>query len=130
MLAIGLFSESRYRHMSDRGLEFDQGVRTVMCIQRNGFAAGAEVGIVADGTLVTISMNVMLRLALAERTVAVDTLMNLAGWLTQGDAIIDRSKAMTRVDKGSTLGAGGAIVPVGACQTLVANTNNGLHNCQ
>jgi hypothetical protein len=58
MLAICIFSESGHSDIADWSLELDQGVGAVVNKLRKGLAVGAEVSVVTNGTLVTISSDV------------------------------------------------------------------------
>ena len=58
VLAICIFSESGHSDIADWSLELDQGVSAVVNKLGKGFAIGAEVSVVTDGTLVAISSNV------------------------------------------------------------------------
>lgn len=63
--------------MSDRSLELDKGMCTVVAVRRNSLAISAVVGIIADCTLVADSSDVA-RVVLAERTIAKDTEVDFA----------------------------------------------------
>jgi len=67
--------------IADRSLEFDERVRLVVGIRWAGFAAGTEIGVVADGTLVSVTLNVRLGTLgiIAKRTIAVDTVVTSLG---------------------------------------------------
>jgi hypothetical protein len=95
----------------------------VVAIVWMSFTVLAEVGVVADGTLEADAFNVrQIFLVLAQWTVAIDTVVTvtIAKWLRQW--LIDRHKAMARVDELCVLYAIGAVVPVWAIQALVAHT--------
>jgi hypothetical protein len=102
----------------------------VVNIRWTGLAAGTEVGVVTDGTLVSVTLNVSLsRIAVvAKRSVAVDTDVTSLAPVSAGkrskivERFIDRHEAVLLVDKVSIWHALGAVVPVWTVETLVADT--------
>lgn len=75
LLTGALFTKRADRDVSDRSLEFDEGMCTVVAVGRDSLTVGAEVRIVTDRALVANSRDVLLA-ALAERTIAEDTEVN------------------------------------------------------
>jgi hypothetical protein len=63
-----------------------------------GFTVGTEVGIVADGALVTHALDVVM-LALAERTVAVNADVARRIAARSWDGLIESCKSMLRMHK-------------------------------
>jgi hypothetical protein len=100
---------------------------TVMAVDRYGLTIGTEVGIMADGTLITITRNVAaITLVLAKRSVTVYAVVN---WGTPRgilDRFVDGGEAVARVDVFGALNTGRAVIPVRTSQTFVADTNNAL----
>lgn len=89
-------------------------------------AVGAEVGVMANGTLVANAMNIALvACAIAQWTIAIDATMTglSLGW--SGYWLVNFDEAMTM---GATAfsNAVAAEVEVGAVETLVTNTVDGL----
>jgi hypothetical protein len=91
---------------------------TIVTVAWDSLAVATEVGIMANGTLVTDTGNVF-ALILAKWSVAVDA--NVTGmshvWLRDG--IVDGGKAVSWMNMSSTLDAIGAKVPIRAVETLV-----------
>lgn len=123
MFAILLFSKRSHRNIPNRRLEFNQRMGAVMTVSRQGFAFGAEVSVVADSTLVAISSNVMFGL-LAQRAVAVDSIVDRSAMIGKRNRLIKRHKPMTRMTCSGAFDACRTEVPVWAIQTLMANTVN------
>lgn len=103
-------------------------MRFIVEIGWTSFATGAEVGIMAYGTLISVSNNIR-GLVAAERPIAVDAIVaslaklsstGIADWFVNGD------KAMAGVDEAGIDNAGRAIVPVGAVEALVTDTKDVL----
>lgn len=99
-----------------------------MEVGRASLATGTEVGIVAYGTLVAVSNNIR-GLVPAERSITVDPIVaspaelsstGIADWFINGD------KPMSGVDETGIDNACGAIVPVGAIEALVTDTEDVL----
>jgi hypothetical protein len=65
------------RHVTDGCLELDKRVGLVVRIRRAGLAAGTEIGVVANGALVAVTLDVGLdTIALvAEWSITIDTVM-------------------------------------------------------
>jgi len=115
-------------HTTDHSLELDQRVSFVVEVGRASLATGTEVGIVAYGTLVAVSNNIR-GLVPAERSITVDPIVaspaelsstGIADWFINGD------KPMSGVDETGIDNACGAIVPVGAIEALVTDTEDVL----
>lgn len=93
MFAILLLPKSRDRNIADRRLEFDQRMGTVMAIAWECFAFGAEVGIVADGALVSISDNVVF-VVLAQWAIAIDVVVNRSALAGERDGLVEGDEPM------------------------------------
>ncbi len=91
------------------------------------FAIGTEVCVVADSTLIASALDIVL-LALAEWSVAIDADVASLAVAWSSDWIVKRRKAMAWMDQARILDALGAVVPVWAVKTLVANTKDGLYS--
>ena len=88
-------------------------------------AAGSEVGIVANDTLVAIASNVNLaRIGGASRAIAEYAMMNDRHLGDGGDWLEEGCEAMVRVCVLRTLDAVIAVVKVRTFETLVTNTND------
>lgn len=85
----------------------------------------AEVGVVADGTLIANTLDVVV-LVLAERTVAVDTYVAWLAHARYGKRLEEGREAMPWVDQGGVLDALRAVVPVRALEALVADAEDWL----
>lgn len=72
-----MISKSSNADIADRSLELDQRVSSVVWIRRASLAAGTEIGIVADGALVSITLDVCLSTValIAKRAITVDTMV-------------------------------------------------------
>ena len=92
-----------------------------------GLAVGAEVLVVADGTLIAGALNV-LGLVLAEWTVAEDADVTSLAVSWGRDWFVEGREAMTWVNEGGVLDALRAVVPVWAVQALVTGTEDWLSN--
>lgn len=92
-----------------------------------GFAVGAEVGIVANSALVPHAFNVAV-LVLAKWAIAVDTnvfrlvRVESSSW----DRLVMGSESMLRMNEFGVLNTFRAVVPVGAAEALVADTEDWL----
>ena len=111
-------------HTTNHCLELDKWMGPVVKIGGTSLATGAEVGIVAYGTLVAVSDNVR-GLAIAKRSIAVDTMVaslvevsntDLTNWLIYGN------KAMSWVDERGIVNTSGAVIPIWTVEALVADT--------
>ena len=90
---------------------------------RQSFAVLAEVGVVADNTLVSHTLNVRLvRHAFAKRTIAIDAVVGDGRGRTTLELLIDGGEAVTRMSVTSVLVAFAAIVKIRAVEALVAHT--------
>lgn len=94
--------------MTERNLDFDQGMSLVVIIARHSFAVGAEVGVVANSTLVTITSNVATILTSAERAIAENPTVMLSNGGNVWERFVERSKAV------ATMLAGDGLVALGA----------------
>jgi hypothetical protein len=76
-----MITESGDADIADGGLELDERMSLVVWVRWDGFTAGTEVGIVANSTLVSVSLNVGLGTigVVAKRTITVDTVVTSLG---------------------------------------------------
>lgn len=116
--------------IADGSPELDEGMSLVVLIGWAGLAAGTEIGVMADGTLVSVTNNVcrVSAVQVAERSVTADAVMtrllaestrrcgDISNWL------IDGHKSVARVNEVSIDDAAAAVVPVRAVKALVADT--------
>lgn len=101
----------------------------IMAVVGQSLAVSAEVGVVTNCTLVSITGNVAL-VGSTQRSVAIDPTV---GWLNRSDSLdrdIERCKAMARVFHSGSVDTSRAVVKVGAGQALVADARNTLWQCQ
>lgn len=97
---------------------------------RQSFAVGAEIGIVADGTLVSNPRNIRsVLLSFAKRTIAVYADMSLSALGHLRNRLVKWYKAMSRMAVTSILEATRAVVPVRAVHTLVTYAMDVLRIC-
>jgi hypothetical protein len=82
-----------------------------------------EVCVMADGTLITHALNVVV-FVLAERSVAVDTNVTSTVWAGHRNGIEDWGEAVEWVDEAGILDAFGAVIPIWAVEALVTNAEN------
>ena len=68
-----------------------------MCTVGVSFTVGAEIGVWADSTLVTISANITW-LGLAKRSIASDVAVKRFGSAVDSNVLIERSETMSRMD--------------------------------
>ena len=96
-----------------------------MRVCRKCLAIGTKIGIVTDGTLVTITTDVI-SFILAKRSITSNVMMcyKPTGWAS--NMFVDWNKTMARVNVTSTLNAGSAVIPIRAVQALVTNPMNVL----
>ena len=121
MLAIRIFPEGCDSHVADWGFELDQGVSAIV-VNKLGksLAIGAEISVMADGTLEAISSNVRF-LVLAERTIAEDSDVVLVTTSFCRDWLVKRHEAVAWVVFVRFLDAGSAIIPVRAIHALMTH---------
>lgn len=89
-------------YATDHSLELDERVSLIVEIRRASLAAGTEVGVVANGTLVAVS-DYIGRLVAAERSIAVDAMVASLAEMSSADFanwLINGNKAVSRVDEG------------------------------
>ena len=96
-----------------------------MCVAGMGLAIGTEIDVVAYGTLISYTSDVAL--TGAKRSIAVDAEVACNGRSLNSKRTIDGHESMFRVGLLGTFEAIAAVVPVRAIETLVTNTENGLH---
>lgn len=97
----------------------------VVAIGREGFAFGAEIGIRAHCTLVSIPDDILC-VVLAQRTVTVDIVVNSGALAGAGDRLVERNEPMAWMASLSAYNAGGTEVPVRTVQALVTSTIDSL----
>lgn len=113
--------------MPDGGLEFDQGMGTIVTQRWNSFAIGTKIGIMADSTLVTCATDVLLAgLAGTEMPIAVNPEMHLLVSAEVSNLLEQSGETVTGMDLRGVKNAGGAVIPVRAAQTLVTDTKDVL----
>lgn len=95
-------------------------------MSRQSLAVGAEIGVVADSTLVAVTDDIR-PLVLAKRTIAEDGVVSLGAHWWIRNCLVDRNKAVSWVDVASTLHTSGAIIPVRAVHALVTYPINVLY---
>ena len=100
-----------------------------MGIGRQSFAVGAEIGVMADGTLVAVASNVRPTIN-TKRTIAIDADMSLGGMEWSSNSLVDRNEAMAGMVLTSSLDASGTVIPIGAAHALIANTVDVLQSNQ
>jgi len=113
-------------YTTDHSLELDQRVSFIVQVGRASLATSTEVGIVAYSTLVAVSNNIR-RLVVAERSIAVDTIVSRLAKLSGtgiADWFINGYKAMAGVDETRIDNACRTIVPVWAIEALVTDTKD------
>ena len=72
-----MITNSSDTNIADWVLKLDQRVGSVVLVRRAGLAAGTEVRVVADCTLVSVTLNICRNAMsiVAKRTIAVDAMM-------------------------------------------------------
>jgi hypothetical protein len=72
-----MITQSSNADIADWGLEFDERVGSVVSIRWASLTAGTEVGVVAYGALVAVTLDVGLNsvVRVAERTITVDAVV-------------------------------------------------------
>ena len=92
-----------------------------MAVTWDGLTVAAEVGVMANGTLVPDTRNV-LTLVLAKRSVAVDANVASESHVWLRDGVVDGGKTVSWMNMSSGLDTVGAKVPIGAVETLVTDS--------
>jgi hypothetical protein len=124
-----VFTRSSDTNVTNRRLEFNEGVRLVVGVGRTGFTIGAEISVMTNRALESLANNI-LRTALprsAQRAITGDAEMSSTrggaeGSVSQG--FVNGDEAMARVNEASVSNAVRAIVPVRTVETLVTNTSD------
>lgn len=122
---IVMVAHSGDRHIADRSLELDKRVSLVVWVGRIGLAAGTEVGIVTDSTLISDPGDEGLDApgGIAERSITVDagvaSIINVSDLGIRG--FVDLDKLVAGVDEAGVDSTERAVVPVWAINALVAN---------
>jgi len=102
----------------------------VVRIRWASFTAGTEIGIVADSTLVSITLDISLNpvIVVAKRTIAVDAMVTSLAVVSARygsdivERLVDRDEAVAWVDKVGIWNADGAKVPIWAVEALMPDT--------
>jgi hypothetical protein len=126
-----MIAQSSDTDVSDGSFKFDKRVSLVVWVGWAGFAASTEIGIVADGTLVTISLDICgraLAIIVAKRAIAVDAVV--ACFVTVGvrqsldiiERFVDGNESMARMNETGIGNASRAEIPIWAIETFVTNT--------
>jgi hypothetical protein len=97
-----------------------------MRVQRAALTVGTIVAIIADRTLVASATDVgwVGFVASTQRAIAADAHMNGRHLMDGRKLLVNRNEAVSWVSNVLGLDAFGAIVPIGAVEALVTNTNN------
>jgi hypothetical protein len=122
-------TQSSNANIADWGLEFDERMGSVVAVRWASLTAGTEVGVVADGALVTITDNVGLPSAvgIAKRSITEDACVTrfAAVPTTQrvqvAEGLVERHEPVAGVDEAGICNARRAVVPIRALETLVAD---------
>lgn len=99
---------------------------SVVVVRRKSFAVGAEISVMADSTLVTITNDVGI-LICAEWAIAMDAIVTLGSCWRIGYGFVKWDEAVVGVVTSSILDAARAVIPIWAIQALVANSNDILY---
>jgi len=119
-LVLG-FIVGRYADVANRSLELYQGMRVVMLVCWERLAVGAEVGVMTHGAFVTNTLDILQDIpVLAERAIAVDTVVAGARAPGLGQGLINGHEAVSRVGRLDVNDAFSTVIPIGAVQALVA----------
>lgn len=132
-----MITHGRNANVADWSLEFDERMGAVVEIRWARFTVGAKIGIVADGALVSVTLNVRLTAiaSIAKRSVTVDAVVtSLAGECAgqRCDVIkrfVERDESVAWVDEGGIWKASSTEIPIGAIEALVADSVDILGEC-
>lgn len=122
--------------IANRSFKLDKRMGLVVRIGWNTFTRSAEIGVGADGALVSIAIDPRTTgLIGTQRSIAVNTEVPYRGFESQsrarhGKRIIDGNKAMSMMVKRCRSDAVGTIVPIRASHALVPNTIDLLYLSQ
>jgi hypothetical protein len=100
----------------------------IVGVGRASLAACAEVGIVTDSALVSITLNICLRTIAAERTITIDAVVACLAAVRSRQSndvverLIDGDKSVARMDETGVDNANWAEVPIWAVEALVTNS--------
>jgi len=116
--------------IANRSLELDERVGLVVSIGWASLTTGTKVGVVADGTLISVALNVCLGSACTgtERTITVDAVvasLSSAVFRQCGrieKSLVDWDKSVLRVNEARIDDACGAVIPIWAIEALVTDT--------
>jgi hypothetical protein len=123
-----MIAQSCNTDVANWGLEFDEGMGAVVGIRGAGLTASTEIGVVADGALVPVSLDIGLGAILAKRAVAVNTVVACLATVQSRQScsvcerLVDWYEAVSRMNEVGIRNAGRAEVPVWAVEALVTNT--------
>jgi len=106
-LAILVIPHSCDADIADRSLELDERVGLVVSVGWASLTIGTEVGVIADSTLVSITLDVGWRsiVAVAKRSIAVDTVVTSLASAISGDcgsikkSLVDGDESMLRMNE-------------------------------
>ena len=114
-----------YGQLSDGSSELDERMGLVVWVVWKCLAVGTEVGVVANGTLESVSSNIgFSRVGIADWSVAVDASVRLLLATDHAQLLVDWCKPVIWVYFCSNLNTCRAVIKVGAAQALVSNPNN------
>jgi hypothetical protein len=121
--------------MTNGRLELDQGMSLIVRICRTGLTVGAEIGVVTNGALVSVTSDECVGGSAnrTERAITADTNVNspnLAGILMFSKRFVHGNESVIGMDEACIHNAISAVVPVRAVKTLVANTVDELLLCK
>jgi len=92
-------------------------------IGRKCLAVRTEISVVTNGALVAVTSNpVSVHLVFTKRAVAVDTVMDQSILGRSGNGFVDWYKAVSMMVVAGALDTSTTVIPIGAVQTLVANS--------
>jgi len=95
------------RQLSDSCSQLDQRMSAVVWVGGERFTVGTEIGVVTDGTLVSVASDIILSgSSSADWAIAVDTLVLLFLATDHAKLLVDRNKSVARVYLNSNMDAG------------------------
>jgi len=131
LAAVLMLTRGRHTDTTDRGLELDQRMGLVVRVGWARLARSAEVGVMADSALITITSDIGSR-ARAQRTIAAHSVMDslvsgtepeVAGTLNR---LVQGNEPVAGVDERGVHLTARAVIPIGTIQALVADALDGL----
>ena len=122
-----LLATSSNGAIAHRSAEFDLRVGVAEKLYGKSLAAGTEIRIMADSTLVAIANDeAMLGIFLAERSIISDSELNRTKRDGTINSVMDWHEALAVADNAGVLDAGGTVVPIKASQALMTDSTDGL----